>query len=154
MRNRTFFSIAVMAVAAVFILGMTLTADAGSKNVRGLVGNYVKSTQRLKTDRGFANKRVLLMVGSDKKSSTVDALLTSVDNALSDAQHSIFVIPLVVAENQNANYAQIKVSGTLIDEISLSGQQPAQERGLAALILQYEGDTTLARQVLANLEIK
>ena len=152
MRNRKFCSIAVM--VATMLFGMVLTADAGSKNVRELVGSYVKSTQQLKTNREFANKRVLLMVGSEKKSSTVDALLTAVDQALSNAQHSIFVIPLVVAENQDANYATVNVSGTLIQKLSLSGHQPAQERGLADLVLKYEGDTTLAKQVLANLEIK
>ena len=154
MKSNRFTLVVVIALAVSFLVGISLTAEAKGNNMRKLVGVQAKRTQQLKADRNFADKRVLFIVNGQKKSVTVDALLGTVDKALSESQHSIFVIPLVIAEQQDANYAAVDVSGTLIKNLTLSSYQPEPNRGLAALVLTYEGETTLPQQVMANLEVK
>jgi hypothetical protein len=154
MKSKRFTFVVVMVVAVSFLVGMSLTAEAKGNNMRKLVGVHARYTQQLKSDRNFANKRVLFIVNGQKKSVTVNDLLGTVDTALSDSQHSIFVVPLVIAEQQDANYAAVDVSGTLIKKLTLSSYQPEPNRGLAALVLKYEGETTLPQQVMANLETK
>lgn len=151
MKSTRFFLVTVAVLVVSFLLG-SATASAKNDEARKLVSVYAKWTQELKSSDGFANKRVLLIVNDQKKSSTVNGLLKAVDSALSESQHSIFVLPLVIAEQQDANFASVEVSGTLIKKLTLSSSQPEPNRGLAALVLEFEGETTLPQQVMTNLE--
>ncbi len=154
MKSNRFAPLMVIVLVVSFLVGISLTAQAKNDEARRLVGVYAKWTQQLRTNQDFANKRVLLIVNGQKKTATINGLLKAVDEALSESQHSIFVVPLVIAEHQDANYASVDVSGTLIKKLTLSSYQPEPNRGLAALVLQYDGETTLPQQVLANLEAK
>lgn len=139
------------------VLSLPINVDAASdakankKAVKQLVGEYVKAVDKMKGDQEFINKRVLLVVGTERKATTVGGLISAVKLALSEPQHSIFVDPLVLAQSQQMGYAKIDVSGAYVSGVDLEAQPPAETRGLAVLVLDYEGDTTLPLQVLANI---
>lgn len=143
-------------LVAVFVMLPLLTlpqiSDAGVKGVSDLVGAHNKWTRKLKGDKEFKNKRVLFIVDGERKSTTVDGLLGTVKSVLSRAQYSIFVDPLLLAESQRMGYANIIVSGAVLSSVELAQTPPPDQAGLAALVLNYTGATTLPLQVLANLQ--
>ncbi len=152
MRRKLILFMMIGVFVSLPMLGNTPAAQAGTKSLRNLVGAHGKWIQRMKSDKNFAKKRILLVVGDKKKASTVAGLLEAVEIALSEPQHSVFVIPLIVAENQNVSYVSANVSGAFVREIKLSEYPPADQRGLASLVIHFDGDSTLPLQVIANLK--
>jgi len=149
MRKTLFAALMIMAVIP-FIAGPA-TAEAGTKNVSKLIGTHSKKIRDLKNSRNFAKKRVLLVIGGQKRATTVEGLLEGVSIALSEPQHSIFIDPLVLAENQEMGYVSVRVNGPFVKSVELSKQPPAEHKGLAALVISYSGDTTLPLQALVNI---
>ncbi len=133
-------------------LAMSEIGLARSKGLANLVGSYSEWSGKLRSSKPFAKKTVLLEVLDQKKSTTVGALLSTVDSVLSPAQHSIFVDPLILAEHQNVSYVSVEVDGAIVRSIALKPQPPSEQMGVAALVLSFKGDTTLPAQVLANLK--
>lgn len=147
MRKYLFIALAVLPMLAVSGVGA-----AKPKGVANLVGAYSDWSKKLVNSKAFAKKTVLLEVLDQKKSTTVGALLSTVDAVLSPAQHNIFVAPLILAEHQNVNYATVEVDGAVVKNVGLRPQPPSEQVGVAALVLSFKGDTTLPAQVLANLQ--
>ena len=155
MSKRLILAVSLLVLTPIFIISTNAAAagnaKANQKAVKQLVGEYAKAVEKMKGDKEFANKRVLLVVGAERKATTVGGLISAVKLALSEPQHSIFIDPLVLAESQQMGYAKIDVSGAFVSGVDLEAQPPAETRGLAVLVLDYEGDTTLPLQVLANI---
>lgn len=136
---------------AIPVLTISEPVLAGSKSAFKLVGDYSREIKALRTNKDFVNKRVLLVVGDQRKSTTLEGLLSAVELALSEPQHSIFVEPILMAQSQNMGYVNVNASGPVIKSVKLAKQPPADHAGLAALVISFEGDTTLPAQALANI---
>lgn len=150
MRKLIALAIAMLAVLPLLIQPVTVEA-AKNKSVPNLIGKHEKWVRQVKNDKEFRKKRVLLVVEGQKKATTIEGLLSTVEVALSEPQRSIFVDPLLLAENQQVNYCVVTVSGAVVKAVELSRTQPKAHQGLAALVISFEGDTTLPLQVLVNV---
>lgn len=150
MRKYLFIALLILPLFAMWTLPET--ASARSKSVSNLVGAHSKWSKRLKGDKEFAKKRVLFEVKGQKKATTIEGLLTTVERVLSSAQYSIFIDPLLLAESQGMGYAAINVSGAVVSSVELRSSPPPEHMGLAALVLSYSGSITLPQQVLVNLK--
>jgi len=152
MKNKKVAVIAVVAFA--LSLGFSAGVEAATKNVRKLVGNHVREMQAMKTSKNFSNKRVLMLVDGQQKASTVEGFLTAADNALSEAQQRIIVVPLMLAEFERAKHIIVDINGTTIRQIQFNDFPPDRHRGLAGLVIDFKGDTSLPLQVMANVQAK
>jgi hypothetical protein len=146
--------IIVVAMLAVFPLVFAGQVSAKGRGVRDLVGDYSDWSKRLINSKAFAGKTILVEVLDQRKSTKVGELFDIVQSVLSPAQQSIFVDPLLLAEHQSAGYVTVDVDGAVLKGVNLSSQPPAEQRGVAALVLTFKGDTTLPNQVLANIQQK
>jgi hypothetical protein len=144
--------VVAMAVAILPLLTIEQPAFSKGKGVQELVGEHSNWTHSLVNSKSFVNKTVLIEVQDQRKSTKVGDLLDTVDSVLSSSQRSIFVDPIILAEHQNASYVTVEVSGAVLTGVGLNEQPPAEQRGVAALVLSFKGDTTLPNQVLANLK--
>ena len=138
-------------VASLLTAGPALSKGKG---VKELVGSHSEWSKGLVNSKAFAGKTILIEVLDQRKSTKIGDLLDTVQSVLSSAQRSIFVDPLLLAEHQNASYATVEVDGAVLKGVSLSSQPPAEQKGVAAMVLTFKGDTTLPNQVLANIQSK
>ncbi len=145
-------------VAITFVVIPLLLAgpvwSAKGRGVRDLVGEHGNWVKGLVNSRAFAGKTILVEVLDQRKSTKVGDLLDTVQSVLSAAQQSIFVDPLLLAEHQNAAYVVVEVDGAVLKGVVLNSQPSAEQKGVAALVLTFKGDTTLPNQVLANIQQK
>jgi hypothetical protein len=145
-------SAVTMAIAALSLLTLTQPAFSKGKGIQELVGEHSNWSHGLVNSKAFASKTVLIEVLDQRKSTKVGELLDTVQSVLSASQRSIFVDPILLAEHQNVSYVTIEVSGAVLTKVGLNDQPPAEQKGVAALVLSFKGDTTLPNQVLANLK--
>lgn len=134
------------------VLLTTAPAFSKGKGVQELVGEHSSWTNQLKNSKSFANKTVLVEVLDQKKSTKVSDLLDTVQSVLAAAQRGIFVDPIVLAERQNVSYISVEVDGAVVRGVTLKSQPPAEQQGVASLVISFKGDTTLPNQVLANIK--
>lgn len=152
MKKSAILALSLFIIIPAISLPLQSEAASNKKAVKKLVGSYEKEISRLKGSKDFINKRVLFVVEGEKKATTIGGLLAAVEIALSGPQHSIFVDPIVLAQSQQMGYAKVQVNGAFVKSVDLSRQPPADQQGLAALVLDYEGDSTLALQVMVNIK--
>jgi hypothetical protein len=146
-------TVAVITAAVILpLLIVSGPAFSRGRGVQELVGEHSSWTQKLRNSKAFANKTVLVEVLDQRKATKVSDLLDTVQVVLSSAQRSIFVDPIILAEHQNAPYVTVEVDGAVLKSVALTNQPPAEQRGVAALVLSFKGDTTLPNQVLANIK--
>lgn len=143
--------VAILAIVPVVFAGPAFSKGQGVKNLVGENSNWTKG---LINSKAFASKTVLVEVADQRKSTKVGDLLDTVQTVLSAAQRSIFVDPILLAEHQNAAYVTVEVDGAVLKSVGLSSQPPAEQKGVAGLVLTFKGDTTLPNQVLANIQQK
>jgi hypothetical protein len=136
------------------MLALSGPSISASKGLASLVGEYSDWADNLSRSKEFGKKTVLLEVLDEKKSTTVKDLLDTVLTVLSPAQRNIFVDPLLVGEHQGVAHVIVEVDGAVVKDVGLRSQPPADQVGVAALVLSFKGDTTLPRQVLVNLKSK
>ncbi|HSA59399.1 MAG TPA: hypothetical protein VLJ37_06905 [bacterium] len=144
----------ILIVALLAVLPVVFAGPAFSKGrgVRDLVGEQSGWTKGLINSKAFAGKTILVEIADQRKSTKVGDLFDTVQSVLSASQRSIFVDPLLLAEHQNAAYVTVEVDGAVLKSVGLSSQPPAEQKGVAALVLTFKGDTTLPVQVLANIK--
>jgi hypothetical protein len=105
----------------------------------------------LDADKNFGKKKLLVVVGQNKKTTTITKFLSTVETVLSDSQYHLFTLPLVMASLQQMPVAKVKVGGTIIADLVIGNALPAGMEGVADMYLIYDGDLSLPAQVLANL---
>jgi hypothetical protein len=118
---------------------------------RDLLNELAKKVDRLDADKTFEKKKLLIMVGENKKTTTVDKYLATVQSILSDTQYHLFTLPLVMSSLQQMPVAKVNISGTVVASLGIGNSLPAGLEGVADIYLIYEGDASLPSQVLANL---
>ncbi len=118
---------------------------------RDLLNELGKKVDRLDADKNFEKKKLLIMVGQNKRTTTVDKFLSTIQTILSESQYHLFTLPLVMSSLQQMPVAKIKVSGTIVADLGIGNTLPAGLEGVADIYLIYEGDSTLPSQVMANL---
>jgi len=150
MKKKTFA--VTMAIAILSFLTVAPPAFSKGKGIQELVGEHANWTRSLVNSKSFANKTVLIEVLDQRKTTKLSDLLDTVQSVLSSAQRSIFVDPILLAEHQNVSYVTVEVDGAVLSNVGLKGQPPAEQKGVASLVLSFKGDTTLPNQVLANLK--
>ncbi|HCU24374.1 MAG TPA: hypothetical protein DF383_05090 [Deltaproteobacteria bacterium] len=128
-----------------------LTIPGSALAAKDLLNELGKKVSKLDADKNFEKKKLLMMVGQEKKTTTVGKFLSTVQSNLSDTQYHLFTLPLVMISSQQMPVATVRVGGTIISNLGVGNVVPTGLEGVADLYLLYEGDLALPGQVLGNL---
>ena len=124
-------------------------ADLAGMNLFNHVGTEIEN---LEGNKDYEKEKVLIKVGEYQKATTVDRLLTTAREVLSAPQYKIFVLPLALTYLQKMPMAVVTVNGNHMTEIQFGSAVPPTLSGLGSVVIEYKGETTLVRQVIANLK--
>jgi hypothetical protein len=140
------------AFAFALLVGFSIgTLPQSALAARDLLGELAKKVDKLDADKNFGNKKLLIMVGQEKKTTTIDKFLMTVQSNLSDTQYHLFTLPLVMSSLQQMPVAKVTLGGTIVSNLGIGNVVPAGLEGVADVYLLYEGDSSLPAQVIANL---
>ncbi|MCB1215645.1 MAG: hypothetical protein KDK66_09255 [Deltaproteobacteria bacterium] len=141
------FSLGLLAMP----LLISLPSVASPRASLEMIERLGEEVQSLRNDVALRDRQVLLTVkDGNSKLTSAGVLLKVAQENLSRPQVKVFSLPVSIAAMQKNPVVQVKLDGANLSDLSLGNKSPIPTGG-ASMVMIYDGDVTLVKQILQAL---